>query len=762
MNFMIRTPHCLSLCLALLASPSLAADRLPVIIGGDEGNPWANGGGTIPSLVKTSESSAEETNTPGGVLDLDVEAYPNWAFPQQIDSTRSILIGLTDTGRGGSVFTPTISFQAFEADFPLMFDDDPATAFAMRAARPGESAGGRGLLIQFDLGAIFSVDRVKFFPRNADPAYPAPGFPFQDDFIKGYELLTNDGSRETNRNGSLQWTRIDIQEQNEKAVVDIQFPPRFIRYIRFRSLSNIDFEIAELQVFSLGFVPQATYVSNIFDFGTPALLGNIRWVQDHIGDERRSRVRVRTRAGRDRQPLEFTRIGVQNTGRTRTKFNPWGSSEEDILIDAAWKKAEDLEDAPRLSEAVSYQGLTVRTPQDLVEQVLDNADVPAQEVLLVFDGLAAEDRQAVSLDLGGYFDLEEGERTGIDDDLTSWSPWSPPYTTDGVVDAIDLANQGAGISITSPDGRQYFQFMIEFEGDIFDAATGIGGLAFDVAAPTFADSLVGEIAPRAVTLGEETEFTYAVLIKVGAGEGFDRFEITTPVRASAVGLVQIERPDGRSLDADFSSTSLDQLPQTVNGVTIEQITSTALTLSFPEIDEDGTLLKVRFTNGVLRFGTRFDSRALSGENRIGQQVLAGNAADLNAGGVEDPDVGSIGSLKQGNLAVSVPISKDLLVNVKAAPAVFSPNGDGINDESIISYDVTNIGKETDVKVRIYDLGGRLVRAFDNPRTSGRYGLAWDGRDDSQRYVTPGNYIFRVSIEARSAEFAQVGIVAVAY
>ena len=669
---------------------------------------------------------------------------------------------MTDEGRGGSVFTPTLSFRPFEPDFPLMFDDDGATAFAMRSTQPGEAAGGRGLLIQFDFGAIFSVNRIKFFPRNADPDYPALGFPFEADFIKGYELLINDGSRETTRNGTLQWTRIDLQEQNEKAVVDLRFAPQFIRYIRFRSLSNIDFELAELQVFSLGFVPQASYVSNVFDFESSALLGNIRWVQDYFGEESRSRVRMRTRAGRDRQPLEFTRLGVQSTGRTRTKLHPWGASEEEVLIDAAWKKADDLEDAPRLSKPVVYEGQTIRTPQALVEQVLDNADTPAQEALLLFDQLAAEDRDVLALDMRGYFELEEVQRTGIGDDLTSWSPWSPPYSEDGIVGAHELADQDAGTPITSPDGRQYFQFMIEFEGDVFDAATGIGGLAFDVAAPTFADSLVGEIVPRTVALGEETEFTYAVLTKVGSGFGFDRFEITTPVRSRAVGLVEIERPDGISVKADFSAIDLEELPQTVNGVTIEAVTSNTLILSIPIIDDDGTLLKVRFTNAVLRFGTRFDGRALSGDNRIGQRVLGGNAADLNSTEVEDLDVGSIGSLRQGNLAVSVPISEDLLVNVKAELDVFSPNGDGINDESIITYDVTNIGKETDVKVRIYDLSGRQVRAFDDPRTSGRFSHAWDGRDESGILVAPGHYILHVAIDAKSAEFAQVVAVAVAY
>ena len=703
----------------------------------------------------------EETNTPGGVLDLEVDEFPNWVFPQKIDSTRSILIGLIE-GRGGSVYTPTLSFRDFEPDFPLMFDDDGTTAFGMRAPRPGESAGGRGLLIQFDLGAVFSINRIKFFPRNADPDYPAPTTPFQKDFIKGYELLTNDGSPETIHNGILEFPRLVIEEQNERSVVDHKFPPRFVRHIRFKSLSDVDFEIAEFQVFSLGFVPQATYVSNVFDFSEPALLGNLRWVEHQIGDPRRSRVRLRTRTGLDRQPLEFTRVGVQGTGKTRTRLLVLGSFEEEIPIDAVWKKAQDLEDSPPLSQPVEFLGLTVTTPSALVERILDNGDFAGQEVLLLYDRLPAGDRDLLALDREAFFALDEAERTGISDDLVNWSPWSPPYSAAGIVDLAELEDQDAGTVLTSPDGRRYFQLMLEFESDAFDAATGVEGVAFDVGTPGLADSLVAEIVPRAAALGLETEFTYAVLVRTGSGEGFDRLEIATPVRTGSVGFVEILGADGSRLEADFSGADLDHLPQSVNDIAVEEVSDGRLAISFPTIDGDGTLVKVRFRNAVLRYGTRFDGKALSGANRIGQRAVAGNAADLGEVGIEDPDIVSIGSPKPGNLSVSVPISEDLLVNVAAVPAVFSPNGDGVNDEVSITYDVTNIGRETVVKVGIYDLGGRLLRSYDNPRTSGRFARSWDGRGDSNDLVPPGNYIYRVSIDAKSAEFAEAGLVAVVY
>ncbi len=724
------------------------ADDLPPRVIGEGGVPWdGGGGGTIPALWKLSEEGVEETNTPGNVVDFDVADYPNWLFPQQIDSTRSILIGLGSRERGGSVHTPTFTFNSLTPEFPLMFDDDAETAFAMRADRPGEAAGGRGLLIQFDLGNVFSVNRIRFFPRNADPAYPAPAYPFEKDFIKAYEILTNDGSPEALRFGILDFTRLVRVEQSEEAVVDIRIEPQFMRHLRFKSLSDLDFEIAEFQVFSLGFVPQATYVSNVFDFGDPALLGNLRWVQEKFGDARQSQVQIRTRTGLDRQPLEFTREGVQSTGRVRNVRVVLGVREEEILIDAAWKKGENLEDEEL---------------RRIVDSVLDNPEIDGQEALLHYQLLPPETRELLALNQEDYFDLDEEERTGIGDDLTSWSAWSPPYALEGKVVEADLLNPELGTPLTSPDVRRFFQFMVEFTSEAFDAATGLGALAFDVAVPSYADSLVGEIAPRAAALAEDTEFTYAVLVKIGSGSGFDRLEIDTPLRTSAVGLVEIIRTDGSALTADFTGTDLETLPVTDNSISITGIGSNQLALSFPEINGDNTLLRVQFRNAVLRFATRFGSHAFKGESRIGQRVLPGNATDLRSVGIDDADLVSIGTLKEGNLSVSVPISKDLLVNVAADPPVFTPNGDGVNDESVIGYDVTNIGKPTDVQVGIYDLSGRLVRQFDDLRTSGRYGSGWDGRDGSRNLVPPGNYIYTVSIDANKGNLERSGVVRVAY
>jgi len=85
----------------------------------------------------------------------------------------------------------------------------------------------------------------------------------------------NDGTKESQIEGVKILGTVVVQSQNEEAVVDVRIPPQYVRQVRLKSLTSTGFEIAEFQVFGTGFVPEARYVSDIFDFGNLALLGII-------------------------------------------------------------------------------------------------------------------------------------------------------------------------------------------------------------------------------------------------------------------------------------------------------------------------------------------------------------------------------------------------------------------------------------------------------------------------------------------------------
>ena len=764
------------------------AQTQTVIVGGDAGEVWRQEGAAscdrckkVDAIVIRGAHTVERTNAPGGVIDFNVESWENWIFPQRADTTQNIMLALE--ARGGSMFTPTFGFREFEESFSLMIDNEGDTALEVRADEPGQSANAFGMIIQFDLGAIFGVNRIKFFPRNADPDFRAPRFPFQRDFLKGFEIFVNDGAPENERNNVLLFPNLDggFVPQNEDAVVDLQFEPRFVRHLRLKSLTNTDFEIAEFQIFTRGYVPEATYVSNVFDFDEPTLLGNIRWVLEHVGDPFLATAQIRTRTGVDPQPIVYPRVGLQASGRvvlvhvtSASELGSGGMRPQDIPIDALWKRADEFAVSDSLETPAVFAADTLHTLHEIVTGVLDNTHVDGREALLFFSELPLESRLGLEIDRDYYAGVADGDKRNLRDDLINWSAWSAPYSLSGAVDGGALASLGAGVPIASPSPRQYFQFMVRFDNDSFDSAAGIGGLAFDVSRPALTDSLIAEIVPRTASVGESTAFTYAVLNRPGPrGIGFDQLEIDTPLRTSAVREVVISGSDGVTQRADFSGLALNDeaLPLTVNDITITEVRDKSFVISFPRM-QSGGLITVDFDNAVLRFGTQFTARVRNADNPfVGQSVLAGNAADLSTPDLADPDPPQrlIGSLHSRNLSVVVPLTPNLLVNVEADPPVFTPNGDGTNDRSLIRFDLTNIAAPTSVRIKIYDLSGRLIVSSEELRSSGRFAWPWDGTDAGGDLTPPGNYIFSVSLDAGPRVSTSVdvvsthtGVIAVAY
>ena len=737
------------LLVALAAGKSAVAEV--VVIGGAEGLSWESGGGDLPAVVIRSATAIEKTNAPGGVIDFEPEGRPYFIAPQRADTTRNIAVGINSPLRGGSIRSP--NNRSIGAALANVIDNDGDTALDMRASGGTQSARVLGLIIDLDLGARFGLNRFKFFPRNGDPDFPSEEFPFQNEFLRGYEIFINDGTPENSFEGVPILQTVAVETQNDQSVVDVRIAPQYVRFVRLKVLTAAGFDLAEFQIFGTGFVPEASYVSNIFDFGDLALFGNLRWIQEAEGDANLSSLRVRTRTGVDPNPVEFNKVRpgerIFRVGGGAQAGNRSGTSTANVEV--PWKWADAIDDAELKA---------------LVEEVLDNDEVDVREAIGVFKDLPLDQQVLVTLDEADYRALRGEDKGVIRDDVNNWSGWSPPYPASGIVGQDQLPIDGSGVPISSPGPRRYFQFSIDFFSDDFESAAAVGGLAFDVVSPPFARELIAEISPRSAAVGKNTRFLYAVRNKSsGQQRGFDAFEIKTPLRVESIGRVRIQRPGGEVQEADFSGSSLVNLPQASNGISIDEVLDDRFAISFPLIEEDGTVLEVEFDNGVLRFGTTFVGRAFnrSVETTLGQGVVAGNAADLSQSGFADTDIQPVGTPIADNLSVAVPISKELLANVAVNSPVFTPNGDGVNDRVLIQYDITNIARLSPVKVSIFDLSGRLVRALvDSEAISGRFAQPWDGRDDDGVYVPPGHYAFSVSLQAGTGQVRKIGVVGVAY
>lgn len=82
-----------------------------------------------------------------------------------------------------------------------------------------------------------------------------------------------------------------------------------------------------------------------------------------------------------------------------------------------------------------------------------------------------------------------------------------------------------------------------------------------------------------------------------------------------------------------------------------------------------------------------------------------------------------------------------------APDPFSPDGDGHDDVTVISYRLPM--RTSRINLRVFDVQGRLIRTLRGGAPSGAEGsVVWNGRDDSGQKARMGIYIVHIEgIEA---------------
>lgn len=319
-------------------------------------------------------------------------------------------------------------------------------------------------------------------------------------------------------------------------------------------------------------------------------------------------------------------------------------------------------------------------------------------------GLPEKSRFAIS--------TRSGSSPSAADQPESWSPWSSPYKSNNT-------------PIRSPAPRRYFQFKVDFESDGLEDSAALDSLAFEVSRPALADSIVGEIWPQNVAVGVDTAFTYA--IRVANARAFDRLEIDTPAPVRTVHSVRLDEEE------------LEFVAQTEAG---------GLRLDFA--NQSGThQLEVVFETAVLRYETVFTGRLFDRQSEnLPQEIDGGDASS---------------ALRGNDLSVRVPLTGKLINQIAVAPNPFTPNGDGINDRTLITYDLLYLTKTAPVFLGIYDLAGQQVAPLPQQEMmSGRHVHTWDGRGADGQLLPPGLYVVQVEVQTDTGRERRSSVVAIAY
>ena len=314
-------------------------------------------------------------------------------------------------------------------------------------------------------------------------------------------------------------------------------------------------------------------------------------------------------------------------------------------------------------------------------------------------------------------------RGAITDDTAQWELWSSPY---------EFADS-AGVALRATRSHRYMQFGIAFKS--FGQAGGqLDYLEFAVS-PRLVTGLVGEVDPWQAAVAEERTFTYALRPTIEPGDqGFDGLDLRL-VGGRIVG-VEAVRLSGAPV-ADFSAVAEDA----------------GVMLGFPRLDvaRSGELLEVDLRAEIFRFGAIFEGRVIdsTAPGEIGQLVAAGEASELVDG---------------NQLSVQAMTLNDRVLGaVSLSAAAFTPNGDQINDQVEIAYELLKVTEPVSVEVLVRDLSGRLVRrVYADVDGAGRHPRQWDGRDEAGQQVAPGLYICQVEVESGGQRQVQMRPIAVAY
>ncbi len=308
-----------------------------------------------------------------------------------------------------------------------------------------------------------------------------------------------------------------------------------------------------------------------------------------------------------------------------------------------------------------------------------------------------------------YETLSENLRR-VQPDLRNWSSWSAPYDS-------------SGQRIRSPSPRRYVQVQLQLTSLNYEHRAQVDSLAFTYTAPVNASNLSARVSPTKVPAGTEVTFDFELVAQVGVSDrGFDAIRVSTPVAATSVSDLSI---DGEPVAADSVRLGED-----------------GFVIFFPRFTASHRVLRFRFVSQVLVFGTEFTSEVFERDRLL--------------------EIPQRPEIDDSELAVSVVLDDRLLPALKADPRVVTPNGDGINDVTTISYQVLKVLEAVPVRLSIFDLSGRTIWRRTLRQTFGIYSVTWDGHTDAGVVVPPGLYPFQIEVDSQTVTDARVGLIGVAY
>ena len=727
-----------SLWLAVALAGPAPGDRAEFTLGGEDGNPWtvllAQEGGsyviygadgqllqTIPISTSPQWVGADTLldYSDGAMTPSWIDANANLTHIVSWDQNGQSQIALHDMG-GNIRVTQGESSGFMGMTLPstlLAYDGDRTTSmfriFVQRVgAPPGVGRGFRNNTIT-NFGAEMPINRIRFYPRlsRTEDAHiiAAMAEPKPDPDSFGEESFAAN---------FLEWYEIGVADNNAPIADDVFAIPKGLRWHKVLASAGIDPSYGV----SLSMLPTLVGGYRVSNDEAYTILRSVRENLDVVVDFRFPLRHVRWVAIRALDPVR-----------------DWEIAQMEIYGQGFVRKAVYLTDILDFGQPISWGKIRWSGQRPPETQVKIRTRTGSDHNPNIYWRPNSITGEAEEISFEEHFKLPVRDREPPRYDRDHWSFWSPPYDFE---DGLRVSSQDAGpwtdgIPLQSPSPRRFMQLQITLFATETQAPR-LDQLQFQLAQSLSASELLGEISPIEVSDTRPQRFTYVVRPDFQTGDtGFDRLEILTHTRVDTVYQVKI---GGEEVDlAAFPPQILsDRL-----------IVALDRKLSSPETDRFKQV-EVSFEVPVLRFGAEFSGWVYNSDDvdRVRQQVEPGNATFRHAGDV---------------LAVRTRVGGRLLVDARAHPNPFTPNGDGINETMQLSFNVREVITRRPLQVALYDLSGRLVRTLAAEQVkTGTVERTWDGRGADGGLVAPGVYLYRIQLETDEGTEKLVGTVVVAY
>jgi len=623
-------------------------------------------------------------------------------------------------------------------DATLMVDSDMTTAYGSALV----NRGGVGV----NLMGFYNINRIVFRPR---PTLP-------DATIANYYVRAGGTDSVNERVQGIQADRLiipTVRGEFNPVVKDLRFdPPELLGRIDIVSIdpNGTRVETAEAQFYGEGFATDAVFTSEVIDVGTPT-------------------PRIRRY---DREIEQFS------SSQQSTYLSQFSTDSEGDIVNwgrVRWRGKRIGQDGDvRIQFRVGNTLDTHLYARRLGPGLSDTRDADGN-TLDLFSWIKLTDGRIEERELQ-YNEL--GANLGSDG-TAGWSYWSAPFKfEDGLIDESLPVEQwsNTGVQLPLPGGTRFIQFRILFDSTD-DSAIQLDFLEFDYDSPLVDGGVVAEIFPSQVTLGEETSFRYFMRPLFGIGESgsFNRIEIAVPSADTRIDTLFF---DGRPWTEIATATTEDQDPlanlqvnriapltdgadslgQFAQSVVIDPITQTPkLLIKLPQMRSDdfqfGQNIEIVFRSKLFRGSKEFTSSVWN--DLVGDQ--GESIPQPTEGGDATPEVAS------NALLVVVDEIDQLLKAPNVLPNPFTPNGDGINDEVVFSFDLFLVLDEIDISLGIYDLSGQAIRQLNAADSSaGTVRIGWDGNDENGAKVAPGIYLYYLKIGSDDTANEYSGTISLVY